>query len=308
MLHYSVACAASNPGCEGQGWAPGQLPNALNPGCYDVTYWVPISDNYNQIGEKHLDNICIEGPSVSETDYDIASYFSSRIGDTMPLKIYRTLLKNGYFNTLCLPFDLSSAQIANSALAGCELFVFAEAEVETDPESGEKQLCQVITPATSIVAGTPYLIRWKTLGATITELNFSSVNIQDAMGDGVNSSQIGGEGVQFVGFVPRIHINYNTDHNYLFLGQENTLVWPETDDSGSMKGFRAYFYIPSGTVINNAPVHHGMPAKLVIRTNAPTGIENVQGDEVQCTKILENGILIFEKNGVRYNAQGQKVK
>jgi len=39
-----------------------------------------------------------------------------------------------------------------------------------------------------------------------------------------------------------------------------------------------------------------------------TDIENVQGDNVQSTKFIENGMLIIEKNGVRYNAQGQIVK
>ena len=39
-----------------------------------------------------------------------------------------------------------------------------------------------------------------------------------------------------------------------------------------------------------------------------TGMENVQGDNVQSTKVLENGVLYIIKNGVRYNAQGQKVR
>ena len=39
-----------------------------------------------------------------------------------------------------------------------------------------------------------------------------------------------------------------------------------------------------------------------------TGVENVQGDKVQSTKILENGVLYIIKNGVKYNAQGQTIK
>ena len=130
------------------------------------------------------------------------------------------------------------------------------------------------------------------------------------MGDGVDPSQIGGEGVQFVGFVPRTHIDYSAGHNFLFLGQNNTLVWPASDDSGSMKGFRAYFYIPNGTTINNAPVYHGMPARLVIRANAPTGIEEANGQQpiANSQKVMENGILYIILNGVKYNAQGQIVK
>lgn len=39
-----------------------------------------------------------------------------------------------------------------------------------------------------------------------------------------------------------------------------------------------------------------------------TGVENVQGDKVQCTKVIENGVLYIRHNGKIYNAQGQIVK
>ncbi|MBQ4390419.1 MAG: leucine-rich repeat domain-containing protein [Paludibacteraceae bacterium] len=42
--------------------------------------------------------------------------------------------------------------------------------------------------------------------------------------------------------------------------------------------------------------------------NEATGMENVQGDNVQSTKVLEDGVIYIERNGVRYNAQGQMVK
>ena len=42
--------------------------------------------------------------------------------------------------------------------------------------------------------------------------------------------------------------------------------------------------------------------------NVRQGIENVQGDEVQCTKVVENGHLMILKNGMKYNAQGALVK
>ena len=39
-----------------------------------------------------------------------------------------------------------------------------------------------------------------------------------------------------------------------------------------------------------------------------TGVENVQGAEVQSTKVIENGVLYIIQNGAKYNAQGQMVK
>ena len=42
--------------------------------------------------------------------------------------------------------------------------------------------------------------------------------------------------------------------------------------------------------------------------NVRQGIENVQGDKVECTKVVENGHLMILKNGMKYNAQGALVK
>ena len=38
------------------------------------------------------------------------------------------------------------------------------------------------------------------------------------------------------------------------------------------------------------------------------GIENVQRDDVQSTKVLRDGVLLIERNGRTYNAQGQTVR
>jgi len=40
----------------------------------------------------------------------------------------------------------------------------------------------------------------------------------------------------------------------------------------------------------------------------PTGIENVQGGNVQGTKVIENGVLYIMYKGTMYNVQGQKVR
>ena len=40
----------------------------------------------------------------------------------------------------------------------------------------------------------------------------------------------------------------------------------------------------------------------------PEGVENVQGDKAQTTKLLRDGQLVILKNGVEYNAQGAVVK
>ena len=41
---------------------------------------------------------------------------------------------------------------------------------------------------------------------------------------------------------------------------------------------------------------------------AGSGVENVQGDKVPCTKVLRNGMLLIEREGVRYTVTGMRVK
>ena len=51
------------------------------------------------------------------------------------------------------------------------------------------------------------------------------------------------------------------------------------------------------------------PARFVFKhENQATGVENVQSDKVQCTKVIRDGQLIIIKDGKEYNAQGQKLR
>ena len=50
------------------------------------------------------------------------------------------------------------------------------------------------------------------------------------------------------------------------------------------------------------------PMRIVFHTNTTTGVETVQGDKVQSTKVLRNGQLFILRNGVEYNVNGQIVK
>ncbi|MCR5435256.1 MAG: InlB B-repeat-containing protein [Bacteroidaceae bacterium] len=75
----------------------------------------------------------------------------------------RTLYKDGDWNTLCLPFDLSAAQIAASDLAGAKLMELDNTETlyeghKTGLEDGTLYLN--FTDATSIKAGKPYIVKW----------------------------------------------------------------------------------------------------------------------------------------------------
>ncbi|MBR2265533.1 MAG: fibronectin type III domain-containing protein [Paludibacteraceae bacterium] len=209
------------------------------------------------------------------------------------LTILRTLYKDGYFNTLCLPFNLAS--LDGTPLAGGELFEFVSATAE-----GENLLEINISPVPGniVEAGKPYLIRWANTGEVMTTLVFNGVKVTTSTGQSV------GEGVQFVGHIGMERIEYENRYN-LFLGENNQLYWPISDGT-IMKGFRAYFAIPTGGP-NPAPVKHGTPARLSIHPNVPTSVATIEEQRYTPVKIIENGQLVIIKNGVRYNVTGQQL-
>ena len=68
----------------------------------------------------------------------------------------RTLLKNGDWNTLCLPFSLTAEQIAASPLAGATI----KELLSTSNLDSEGKLTLNFKDATAITAGKPYMVKW----------------------------------------------------------------------------------------------------------------------------------------------------
>lgn len=240
-------------------------------------------------------------PATHETGEAIKAELEELINVAVPaITITRTLYKDGGLNTLCLPFDLSASALATSPIAGCELYEFVGAKV-----LGESQLDIEMRRTNDLVAGVPYLLKWSNTGEVISELVFRNVTITKSKGDTI----VGVEDaertrlVRFIGNLDQQHLGIN-NKNYLFLGENNTLYWPNTDNN--MYGFRAYFDIPSLTEGGaQSPVRHGMPARIVLHEEVATGVENIQWDDVHCIKVIENGNLFIIRKGVRYNIMGQ---
>lgn len=235
-------------------------------------------------------------PATPETSDDASGIETAMealvtAGGTTDLIINRTLYKDACFNTLCLPFSLNASELAASPLAGCLLYSLSDASCD-----GEK-LDLTITEETSIEAGMPYLIKWN-YGDNITSMTFTGVTVTASTGSTVEKS-----GVRFVGTIGRSTLPHGDD-DYLFLGANDNLYYSDNSDDTSMKGFRAYFIVDNAS--GDVPRH--APARLVIAPKMPTAVENVQEDNVQSTKVIENGQLFIVKNGIKYNAQGKVVK
>ena len=233
---------------------------------------------------------------------EVTDFLNTYNGQNVPdLTIERPVLNNMY-NTLCLPFHMDADQIANSSLNGVEIYEFIDVDVTNDElylyTSEQKH---------EIVAGRPYLVKFSA-ASQLDDLNFINVVINNA---NLDDQAVTIKGVTFKGTFQPIVLGKQTELDFngghLFLAANNTLYWPNTNNP--LKPFRAYFTVNVDAGQSaGMPVRRGMPAHIGGPAQILTGVENVQGDNVQGTKVVENGVLYIIKNGVKYNAQGQIVK
>ena len=240
-----------------------------------------------------------EIPYTDEESENIEANLAPYIGTKYTLAeldIHRTLYRDGYFNTICLPFDLNAAQIAVSPLVGAQVYEFVSAQ----KVNGQLNI-EISGPIDHIDAGIPYLIKWaKTTpeiigdedGDGVGVLAFKNVNVVTNQG-----STLGEGEVQFIGNIGIAQL-VELDTNNLFLGENNTLYYPEGEDR--LKGFRAYFQLSAG----ESPA----PARFVFRQNTPTDIERTQYSEVSVQKLLRDGQIVIVRDGKKYSILGQDIE
>ena len=161
----------------------------------------------------------------------------------------RTLYKDGSWNTLCLPFDVSADQIAaNANFAGAALMTMDVTE-KNGFDATDGTLYLWFKTATTIEAGVPYLVKWeKAADYEGNEANydisnpvFEGVTISNSTAQAVESSTEGLETVQMVGTYSPVSVTAN-DKSILFLGDANTLYYSTVDRQ--IRSCRAYFSVP----------------------------------------------------------------
>ena len=161
----------------------------------------------------------------------------------------RTLYKDGKWNTLCLPFSMTNEQIAASDLAGATIMRLDCSESSsythvTGFESQTGTLHLNFTTATSISAGTPYIIKWAN-GDNLVAPAFSSVDITNT---GLVDNIVSNDGyLKFKGTYSPKNI-YTADKTFLYLGSDNKLYYPSGENmtSFNVNACRAYFELLNG--------------------------------------------------------------
>lgn len=212
------------------------------------------------------------------------------------LVLNRTLLMNGDYNTLCLPFSLSAEQLADEKcpLHNFKIKAFDMASVENE------ELLIAISDASSVEAGVPYFIAYQGNEANRATHIFHDVTIAASAPGDVTKDGVAYQGV--FNPVDLLAQDESDDHDQLFLAAGNKIYWPAQNKT--VKGFRAYFNV---NLSETGPlqIKAGMPVRMVERTGVATGCENVNAAGAKAVKLLENGQVVIIRNGIKYTIQGQ---
>ena len=204
----------------------------------------------DEAAEAKITNDAIKAAAESGKVYDVT--------------LTRTLTAN-VWNTICLPFDVTEEQIANVLKSAGNV-------KEYGSEEASKQTIY-FKDATTMTAGVPYLIK-PTEDAT--ELVFKGVTIKNVEDD----NRKFGSNYKICGTFGKYTMK--TDGTELFLKTDGKFYIPAAG-TATMKGFRAYFYVPKSTA----------GAALNLSFGEATGIDGVAADA--------------EKNVKVYNVNGQYV-
>ena len=211
----------------------------------------------------------------------------------------RTLYKDGEWNTLCLPFDVT---LAASPLSGGEAKVFDA--TASSFNAGDRQLTLAFTDAPATVpAGTPFIIKWAS-GANIVSPVFSGATVSDASHDAMSSD---GK-ITFTGLTNTLEIA-SDDMSKLFLSSGNKLYAPK---SGIKLGAcRAYFQL-NGITMNPTVSSSVKTFVLDFGDGKTTGIRSIEGlqtgDDAEAWYTLDGRMLDGQpaQRGV-YIRNGRKI-
>ena len=206
------------------------------------------------------------------------------------VRIERSINANTW-STICLPFDVDMETIDNADYEG-KFYKFMGA-------TGDYRGIDLhFSPAGYVDANTPYLFR---SGEKVTQLDFANVTLQKREENEISETG----NVKFIGTIAPKTLKDDGVHTILGL-YENRIYYPNTSSGTYIRAFRGYFTVGASAGSVQPRV------RIVVQDNKATPIEVIElsnGEtETEVRKYVEDGVMIIEKNGVRYSVTGQEMK
>lgn len=193
---------------------------------------------------------------------DNSDYLMLYNGKTVDVTLTgRTLFKDGSWNTLCLPFNLT---LNGSILDGDNVQLMTL----DDASFSDGTLALTFQTAQNIQAGVPYIIKWSDTGSHIVNPMFRDVTIVNESNDVTNSV------VSFKGNYSPYEIK-GESKKLLYLGADGKqLYYPNADMT--INAFRAYFELQGDLECGEPSSPRGINNFVLNFGGDGTGIEHLQ--------------------------------
>ena len=173
---------------------------------------------------------------------DNSAAISTAVGDGKQYAVTlqgRTLTKSGEWNTLCLPFDVTT--LDGTPLEGATI---KELDAANSNLAADGTLTLKFAEATSIEAGKPYIVKWTTTGENISNPVFEGVTITATAPVAVPFTNNATSGdCQFVGQYSPFTIDDSNLNEIILMGAGSKLGYSKA--ARTLKCFRAHFYVPA---------------------------------------------------------------
>ena len=271
---------------DGQNYSA-DIPTGKDAGTYTIYYKVEGSDNWNAVDAATVEATIVNYAASLADNADnitaianIINNYGSKADVTLS---GRTLYKDGYWNTLVLPFDVT---IASSPLAGDNV-VAKVLNKSSNLVGGTLTLNFDNAPAT-ISAGTPFIIKWDNTGANLVNPVFTGVTIDNTNRD------VDFTGGSFMGTYAPLEITDANRSKVLLLSGNNKLGYAKTDrtiaNKKALGTCRAYFYFSDSQT-------------------ARSFVMNFGDDDTQTTGIVHTEITeSTEMADAIYDLQGRRIE
>ena len=245
-----------------------------------------------------------------KNNYDVAKLMTTQ-GTTHDVRVCRRL-QAGMYNTICLPFNVSSLP---SALTGATVLRLVSSELE-NPELTEETLSDNnvnlyfepvdFAKGEQMYAGYPYLIMPQSdVTGWVTFPGVKRDSVYTGEGKSVVTDYVSMHG----------HINPSTievDPNTLFLVTDNRLATPS--ESGVMLGLRGYFTLEGSAAAYSLGEQSVMHIGKKVTTDTPDApeveeeVETTQPAAPKTRKVMYNGNIYILRGNEVYTLSGHRVK
>ena len=264
---YDFAGWVVNPTSQENGIEPNEGETLLAENSeYTVTQSINIFARYTPL------NISLADASDNgETLYNYNGRTAARVTLTG-----RTIYKDGSWNTLCLPFEVSTT---SEPLSGDGVIAMTLDTETSGFSNGTLTLNFSDVNGATIPAGTPFIIKWPkdNNNPTIVDPTFTNVSISNELNDQVCTID-DKMSITFKGTYGPVSFDQEGDNTVLYLGADNTLYYPSTNMS--INSFRAFFKLNGLTAGEPTSTESGQQTIKAFHLNfgeEETGIKEVNG-------------------------------